>query len=653
MQPGQMLPAGIDVETPRKFGAEFGCAVCFYLSVLVQVILAIVIWSSVNTEPMDISKLGEEDACPEGFLTPWDCTVSSAYSFQCISEDICNDLKQCVEDHPEVKSGRLLSEVSPLMEEMYRGDELPSSVLRRLAHEEGTASPERVELRQAAVRKLEEIKAAPASSVWDFMASHFYQPLVLFSSAFICAAAWLVGLTKATKAVVWGTIVADFLLMVVMFLWFLIDLETINIPAILGAVAILVGGILGRHKVNEACVVFHTAMEGFAKNLHLFAVCFGVQFAWVGFFAIWIAAVVEAHGVVEAGYTPEQTDEDGWTTQASCSVRAAGWINNIGTQIFFTMVYWWTTYFMRNINLMMITANLVGWYFEQENFERNWVAALKWSVGPQGGANAMASAIMGLAQYLLGRVNSSWDICVSVMMPLHWIPLCLACCLKQILQTYTKFGLIAATISGKGFCETAPAAFNLLKSRLGEALLCDYLGSRIMNWLTYVISVGIGFAAWAWADAVQDINVLSEIPAAGVVTIVILFAYMLSYPIVTVVGVVLLENAFGSILKDDTRRFANSVFASAFMGSATLFILRALSHIVVSASDVILVCFAIEAESGKQQERFKELYSSIKATVGVVSSDGVVEGTAPAGTTPESNVIMAAPPATVVGNAVP
>merc|ERR1712217_372490 len=60
----------------------------------------------------------------------------------------------------------------------------------------------------------------------------------------------------------------------------------------------------------------------------------------------------------------------------------------------------------------------------------------------------------------------------------------------------------------------------------------------------------------------------------------------------------------------------------------TNFLLKTMSHVVVSAMDVIYFCFAVESELGKTQDRFNDLYEAIKVTIapGVVNNQGVVVG---------------------------
>jgi len=391
-------------------------------------------------------------------------------------------------------------------------------------------------------------------------------------------------------------------------------------------------------------------MNGLSMNKRIFAVCGTVQLGWFLYFALWMSSLIEMHLVKEV--VPEPY----------CKLTTKSWLANPGTEIVWILCYYWTTYFCRNINLMMITANIAGWYFQQEEYNSLWLKALPWSVGLQAGGNALASAIMGAGEYLMNRISSPWQLVFSLLLPWNWVLVCIAFALKTMLQTFTKFGLIAMTFSGKGFCESASHSFVLLKSKLGEAVLTDYLGAHVMGWCTYMIAFGVAFAAWAWADDLQGYMTFAHLGGLDMLGIIIGMAYILSYPFVTIVLVVVFESTLGSLFAHDpefheVRARLNSIMASLLMGSVTTLILGTMSEIVVNAMDVIFFCFAVEAENAQQQERFDQLYCSIKASIiqGQVAGTGggVVQGRAVAGAPPmEQPVVASNPPITVVGSTV-
>jgi hypothetical protein len=568
----------MDVEKERKFSPEFACGVLFYLALLAQLAVAVAIFLGKNSEMPTFDADGKP-LCPDGYLhIRNDCKgydTNKLYLFSgdlCITEALCEDLKTTC-----------------------------NSLSRRL----DTESP----------RILALTNEKPEKDVWDFLEKHFYQPLVLFSAVFVLAGFWLILMEKFPRCVVWGTIVADCALCLAMVVWFYIEDESFNVPALVLAVAIVIGAFCCRKQIETACVIMKIAMQGLFEMKRLFVVTFAVQLLWVGYFAIWIASTIGTHFIKEAGIKEATNDAEKFLVgSGKCEVRT-GWATSVGVQIFWVLMYYWVTAFAKNINTMMITATLGGWYFEEEDYGSFWLKGLKWSLGVQSGGNALCAAITGFLNYVLAKTGGVVKIIFALLNPIDWIFICLACCLANVAKTFTKFGLIAMTFSGQGFCATAPDAYRTLKSRLGDAVVTDYIGKRIMSWVTYVLAVGIAFAAWAWADQSQGMSNLSELGMAGIIGITIFFVIFVAYPLVGLIFVVVIEQLMASFgfldfeNKDlwGVRAIINSVLAALFMGCITQFILTFVSEVVVTAMDVILFCFAIdESSKGSRFEGFQE-----------------------------------------------
>lgn len=133
---------------------------------------------------------------------------------------------------------------------------------------------------------------------------------------------------------------------------------------------------------------------------------FAVQCIWIAFFAMWIAAIIGAHFVREVA----KVENDG---HMYCEVHT-GWATNGLLIFYFIMHYHVVTAFFKNINTMMITANLSGWYFNENGYKSFWMNALYWSLGPQSGGNAVCATITGFLEYLLSRVKSNVAMCFQL-----------------------------------------------------------------------------------------------------------------------------------------------------------------------------------------------------------------------------------------------
>jgi hypothetical protein len=578
--------AGVQIQKPRKLSPEFGCAAFLYFSVAAQLVLAVIILASKNTEIPNV------DGCPSGYWPANECSGEGGgpglvvrHGGLCLSRDLCQDVFECSRDAPPFD--RLLSSAD--------------STSRRLS------------------------SSIPRDS-WQFLEEHWYQPTVLFLMSFVLASLWLYALQKITKVVVWGTIVADTLLLIGVFVWFLAEGWGVNWPCIVGAVAIVGASAIWRKKVSAAADMMNIAMNGLFANKRVFGVCFGVQMVWVGFFALWIASLMGMHFIKEVRQITNE--EIGVYT---CELVTPSWIDGGALMAFWLFHYYWVTFFFQNVNTIVITHTVAGWYFNEDGYKHFWLSALKWSGGPLAGGNAICAAIMGIGEYCMSKIGSAWSLCFAILNPFDWFFVLLAFCFKTLVQTYTKFGLIAHAYSGRPLCETAPRAFQVLKQWLGEAVITDYLGKRIMAWCTYMVALLVTYIAWVWGCQAQNLTG-AELELPQFLVLVFFWVYLLSYPFLGLMVMVLVEQYAGSSIDGELRGYMNAFFASLFMGCITYFVLNFLSQVVVNAMDVALFCYAVEKDLGEQQnERFATLYDSIKMTVttGVAQgSSEVVVGTA-------------------------
>jgi hypothetical protein len=354
---------------------------------------------------------------------------------------------------------------------------------------------------------------------------------------------------------------------------------------------------------------------------------------------MWVAAVIGMSFIKEVVQESSTSNTyDPWTgavtgtyTYTMCTLQEVSWVANGWTKFFFLFNLYWTTYFFRNVNLMIVTANLSGWYFDTEGYKSFWIQALRWGFVDLAGGNAICSFTMGLASYLLDRVSQPWRMCLAILNPIDWILLCIACAAKTILHAFTKFGLISQAYTGKPFCDAAFAGMNLLKRQLGTAVLTDYIGTRVMSWATYIIALGVAFATWAWADHLQGVESITEIPAEAIIAVMLGFAWLLSYPFYCLILVIYLEvllRPMGNCSDSwclEFRAICNAIFAALFLGSVVYFTMATVSEIVVNAMDTIFFCFAVEKHhDDAKQERFAGLYDSLKAAVGTLPQEAVV-----------------------------
>jgi len=607
---GALFKAGI-YDGPDRMkvkGGETACAAIFYGALFVQVVMSFVVIGSQNVARVEVKEDGYFNAaCPGGYMYAPDCGLHTHF---CVKEDLCDSV-----------GGRRLLDRNSSWD--------IQSAMELIAREEGPATEERQAFRRLIARRLFERYNVP-ENVWEFHAEFVFVPIILYGAMFFVAAAWLAALHKQTRAVVWGTIVAEIAFMYAIVVWTLVELDEVNYAFLVAAILATIGAVVFRKQIQTAIVVLTKATDGLAHNKRLFPVSFGAVFLWGGYFALWICSLLAIDHVKEVEWIPEGDEENGYSASDNghYTLHTAAWAQNL--KWLWIVMYYWVTYFLKNVKLIVVALQLAEWYFKPESpeaYKEVWKKALKWILHPNAsaGGNAICSAIQGLSQYLLRYVSSKTRLCLACLNPIEWIPVALAFALRACIFTYTRYGLIGYCYSGESFCAAAQKTAALLKSRLGEAFICSNVAALVMNWCTYVLSVGVALSAFSWAIALQGIDPITDLGFLIGITIVI--SYFVSNPFLSIFFVVVIENLLPEF-DGQPRAWVNASFLAIFSGSLVRIIMENMSDVVTGAMDGIYFCFAVEASLGQKQERFADLYEAIKMTIvpGVVGGPGQQPG---------------------------
>lgn len=593
-------------------GVETTCAVIFYGALFVQVVMSFVVIGSQNVTTVSGDRWDESVSCPDGYLyaASQECGLSSHL---CVQDHLCTSIDRRLWD------GNSSQHIQSTME--------------LIAREEGPATETRQAFRRLMARRLQGENVP--ENVWEFHAEFVFVPIVLYGALFFVASAWLLALHKQPGAVVWGTIVAEISLMYAIVLWTAVELEQVNFVFLAAGIGATIGAVVCRKQIQTAIVILTKATDGLSHNKRLFPVSFGVVVLWGGYFALWICSLLAIDHIKEV-VVHEPDPNCAYYCQQELRLETAVWAGNL--RWLWIAMYYWVTYFLKNIKLIVVTLQLAEWYFKPESpehYKGMWKQALKWSLHPCacGGGNAICSAIQGASQYLLNYVSSKTRLCLACLNPFEWIPVCLAFALRTLIFTYTRYGLIGYCYSGEGFCVAAQKTAGLLKSRLGEAFICSNVAALVMNWCTYVLSIGVALSAFSWAFALQNIDPVTDL--APLIGITILISYFVANPFLSIFFVVVLENLLTGMSSSQNlgdlgnfRAILNASFLAMFSGSLVRIMMENMSDVVTSAMDGIYFCFAVEASLDQKQERFADLYEAIKMTIvpGVVGGPGQQPG---------------------------
>jgi len=620
----------VSLDRQKPHPVELLCGGVFYVVILAQVILSVYALAQQNSgiPTVEVTETEMKIECPGSMFPAFECCGGSFQydSMKCVTQDLCDEMRTCTSACQG--SGRRLQGLPGLEE------------LRAVANETHPAGQKRQQLRSDISRRLNGLPVYP-ENVWAFFEEHFYLPTVLFLGLFALALVWLLLLLKAPVTVVWGTIFADLGLLVAVFLYFKADTGEVNVFPLVVAIVGAIAAFVLRKQVTNAGVCLGTAMKALEANRRLFPLALGVQLLWGAFFGLWVASLIALP------YKDEVVVDEG----GLCKLSPAHPLDAFYT--FWVVSYYWASFFFQNMNLCMMSVQLGAWYFAQEGSIHMWMKGLRWSVTSLAGGNAICSAILGVTSYLQQYVNSKARACISVLNPIEWIPLCMAFALKTCIFTYTKFGMISQAFYGKPYCQSAKTSMALLKDRLGEAVVTNFIGERVMQWATYVLCVGLAFCAWAWAEDLHEIYIIREVGVGGAVGLMMMLMYFNAKPFLSIILIIVFESVLGDLIDKGSvaRAYLNIVFAALFVGAVAFFIMTFISSVVVDAMNVIFFCFSVEAQNGQSQERFNELYGVVKAVAagtdpnqaGAVAqskaADGADQGTAAPVAEPATQVV--------------
>ncbi|KAF4757451.1 hypothetical protein FOZ63_003780, partial [Perkinsus olseni] len=383
-----------------------------------------------------------------------------------------------------------------------------------------------------------------------------------------------------------------------------------NWMLLVGAAIELVFMALCWRSINRAAEVISVASAGLKATPTVIGVSVVVEGLYVGYTVLWIVFVIATFSVKEVNEGSCRLDEPGW-------VAASRWIYG---PMFFIF-----TYVFLNIKTVVCAVGIGAWYFPDSDAPM--VPALKglqWACTSSSGAIMFASLFAGIVRYVINRITDlmNWlPICLS---PLTCLWSCIAGCLLSILEMFSKFMLIGQAFCGEAFCGSARRSFNVVKDRLGDAFITDSIGENVVTMSTYIFSLGLGIASWAWLDSAQDYQTLTAMPWYILIPVLLLYAYFISIPALTITLLAWLAPWFhiwtcgsdgvcSSDWQVDAQYSINSVTGALFIGAVCYCLFNFIGEIVLSTIDTIFFCFAIEYDNDIYQSRFKtQLYEVLR-----------------------------------------
>jgi len=224
----------------------------------------------------------------------------------------------------------------------------------------------------------------------------------------------------------------------------------------------------------------------------LFALC------WV---VIWIASMIYLYSV---GTVSKNESGYPWSTVDWELYTEISWYTNL---------FWglWVVAFFVSLNVFVIAAAAVIWYFQQGDGQEGGPKTTKnpcctgycWAMGWHLGSIAFGSFILAVVWaiqliflYIEKKMRDSGaakNRCVEILF--KYIHYCLAC-FERLIQFLNKQAYIQVALTGKSFCASAWAGFCVIMNHLVDFSLLALIGNGFMYLAVILICAGSAACAW-------------------------------------------------------------------------------------------------------------------------------------------------------------
>ena len=284
----------------------------------------------------------------------------------------------------------------------------------------------------------------------------------------------------------------------------------------------------------------------------------------------------------------------GWvfTVDENCDFVQASWTTN--SMYFISFMFLWTTYYLKNVNLVISSMTLGSWYFADAGFTgiSTVQSAFKTAVTSSAGTISIGSIITAITAEILKQLNKKISFTALGCL----VKILLATCMETI-KALTKFSMIMHAFSGESFFLSAQNCFSIMKKHFVQGLITDSIGESMVYSASYALSLGVGFATWAWLDTEYGWRTLSTTAKVfdaiewQYVFYFFLFLYvvMTLYPMRTIFLIAIIQGYVEGMI--------SAPLGGLFMACVAKLTFNFVGSIVVNGMDSMFVCYAIGKEN--------------------------------------------------------
>jgi len=464
---------------------------------------------------------------------------------------------------------------------------------------------------------------------WEFFARIGGSFVGIFFGMVFVAVVWLLSLRRCAKQIIWGAIGLDFAALIALGI-IVMQLGGDGLPFFImaGAFAALVA--VCRKKINIGGQLMQEGTNALVKNPFLFVACGLILAIYIGYCALWCAAMA-AQGEIRQVTC----------TEAGASLEIASWLGDLSTIML--VGFFFTTNFVQNAKLMMCTVVIGSWFFDGNKSPQGqamihfagdkkkpsaYKTATRWICWDLSGANGFAAFIVTLADMLESQANQKICCCpLFLLNPFVCMLKIIWMCVKGCVEMYSRFGLMAACFTGKGFVNSSRWAWGVLKDQLGQMVVTGCISHRVTSWGVMLFSICFMFLGWAVADLGTGDDTLGDflrwdVLGGGTIIVILLIIGFMIYLTTMPMFVMFL---FCMILGNSPVMSPTftGVYYAVFTGALANIFFTFVGEMILNGVDIMLFCFAIELDCALgNQDRFSEMKKLINTQVKGVE-DGV------------------------------
>jgi hypothetical protein len=469
------------------------------------------------------------------------------------------------------------------------------------------------------------------------------------------AGLWVYLLYRYTKAMVWGTLVFNVVIVAALALYLFTVPGGMSAGAIYAAVAAIMALALVclKNNVNMAAGLLNLAMQclkeypsliiaAIATNLivlliYIIQMVFILQaFLNIGFTKMTASTILsmENRPSVPLAIISGQTNP-----AAEFCVPGQTSISMFG-RYFFAATLLWMTFTMEAVR-MAICATVFGafYFFAPEDPARPKsivCAATAWAFTKQLGTHVISGFVLAAIDQLKRMAKSRSGGIAGLIIRIVIL------CILSLIEQLTKFLVVMSGLTGLSFWDSAKRTMTVMKEAFVDGYVTSKITTRVLRLSGYVFALAFGILTWAIIDAssFQDMWWFSLIiligiifPIAGIVLALVLSTLLASLG--QTAGCTSCENPLAGPL------------AGLFFGSIAHAVMLFMEQLILDLVDAAFMCFALDAHNHVISPRGEVVHRFMNASFADQLSDSCKEATKlPAEGVPNPAVGMV-PPQTV------